>query len=129
MDIGDIDTFVEERENIHMPKEHKPKIDARDLVAKLSRESKTLLERELIAPLLPGGKIRTRLGGLIYEFKFKGEFVGWGHFHPINEREAELLGEALPWERGGYLELFPMLRMILLWPDNNPRRPGTWWAL
>ena len=39
------------------------------------------------------------------------------------------MGEALPWERGKYLELFPALRVILLWPDPDRRRPGTWWAL
>ena len=93
----------------------KPKVDVHKLVSRLSAESKTLLEREIIAPLLPGGRIRTRLGGMIYEFKPKGEFAGWGHFRPINEREAELLSEALPWERGAYLEQFPALRMILLW--------------
>lgn len=106
----------------------KPKVDVHKLVSRLNVESKTLLEREIIAPLLPGGRIRTRLGGMIYEFKPRGEFAGWGHFRPINEREAELLSEALPWERGAYLEQFPALRMILLWPDPAPGRPGTWWA-
>jgi hypothetical protein len=107
----------------------KPKVDVHKLVSRLNTESKTLLEREIIAPLLPGGRIRTRLGGMIYEFKLRGEFVGWGHFRPINEREAELLSEALPWERGAYLEQFPALRTILLWPDPGPGRPGTWWAM
>ena len=106
----------------------KPKVDVHKLISRLNAESKTLLEREIIAPLLPGGRIRTRLGGMIYEFKLRGEFAGWGHFRPISEREAELLGEALPWERGTYLEQFPALRMILLWPDPDPGRPGTWWA-
>jgi len=106
----------------------KAKVDVHKLVSRLNTESKTLLEREIIAPLLPGGRIRTRLGGMIYEFKLRVEFAGWGHFRPINEREAELLGEALPWERGAYLEQFPALRMILLWPDPDPGRPGTWWA-
>ncbi|HEU5229582.1 MAG TPA: hypothetical protein VFU49_17325 [Ktedonobacteraceae bacterium] len=112
-----------------MTNQRKPKVNARDLVARLNQESNALLQREIIAPLLPGGKIRTRLGGMIHEFKPRGEFVGWGRFRPVNEREAEVLGEAMPWERGGYLELFPALRMVLLWPDPTPERPGTWWAL
>jgi hypothetical protein len=78
---------------------------------------------------LPGGKIRTRIAGMVYEFKLKGKFIGWGRFRPLNEREAKPLGEALPWERGAYLEQFPALRVILLWPDFDSRRPGTWWAL
>lgn len=110
-------------------KQRKPKTDVRALISKLNQESKQLFEREIIAPLLPGGRIRTRLNGLVYEFKPKGRFVGWGRFRPLNEREAETLGEALPWERGKYLEQFPALRVLLLWPDQDRRRPGTWWAI
>lgn len=104
-------------------------VDPRALIARLSQESRQLLEREIIAPLLPGGRIRTRVSGLIYEFKVNQRFVGWGRFRPLNEHEAEPLGEALPWERGGYLELLPLLRVILLWPDTSARYPGTWLAL
>lgn len=104
-------------------------IDPRALIARLSQESKQLLEREIIAPLLPGGRIRTRVSGLIYEFKARERFVGWGRFRPVNEREAEVLEEAQPWERSGYLELFPLLRVVLLWPDTSGRYPGTWLAL
>jgi hypothetical protein len=113
-------------------RKHKPapkNVDPSALIARLSQESQQLLAREIIAPLLPGGRIRTRVGGLVYEFKPLGRFVGWGRFRPLNEREAEPLGEALPWERGAYLEQFPALRVILLWPDPDSRRPGTWWAL
>ncbi|HEX7736437.1 MAG TPA: hypothetical protein VF458_16410 [Ktedonobacteraceae bacterium] len=104
-------------------------VDARTLIARLSRESQQVLEREIIAPLLPGGRIRTRVSGLVYEFKPLARFVGWGRFRPVNEHEAEPLGEALPWERGGYLECFPLLRVVLLWPDSSGRYPGTWLAL
>jgi hypothetical protein len=112
-----------------MTREQKPKVDARALIARLNKQGKTLLQREIIAPLLPGGRIRTRLGGMVHEFHPTRAFVGWGRFRPINEREAEVLEEALPWERGGYLELFPALRVVLLWPDTSPKRPGMWWAV
>src|SRR5579883_1562598 len=104
-------------------------VDPRALIARLNQEGQQLLSREIIAPLLPGGRIRTRVGGLIYEFKVRERFVGWGRFRPLNEGEAQVLGEALPWERGGYLELFPTLRVVLLWPDTSGRAPGTWLAL
>lgn len=103
--------------------------DVRSLISKLSKAGQQLLEREIIAPLLPGGRIRTRLDGLVYEFKVQERFAGWGCFRPINEREAALVREAQPWERGAYLEQFPLLRVILLWPDLNRKRPGAWWAL
>ena len=106
--------------------DRKSRPDVRARVARLGREGASLLGREILAPALPGGRIRTRLSGLVYEFRLKREFTGWGRFRPVNEREVELAGEALPWERGAYLELFPVLRVILLWPDPRPRRTGTW---
>ncbi len=120
--------------------ENKPQIDVRVLIARLNRESAGLQEREFIAPLLPGGRIQTRLNGLVYQFKPKGRFVGWGRFHPLNEREAEILGEALPWQKAEYLKLFPALKVILLWSimvsevktqDSKLIIPqsGAWWAL
>jgi hypothetical protein len=112
-----------------MDKKFRPKVDARALIARLNQEGASLRERQIIAPLLPKGKIRTRLNGLVYEFKPRGEFLGWGSFRPVNEREAELEGEALPWQRAGYLELLPALRVILLWPDSDPKWPNTWLAL
>jgi hypothetical protein len=80
-------------------------VDTRALVARLSREAQELRGREILAPLLPGGRIRTRLGGLVYEFRPQRTFVGWGHFRPLDARTAKPVGEALPWERAAYLEL------------------------
>jgi hypothetical protein len=104
-------------------------VDPRALIARLNQQGQQLLTREIIAPLLTGGRIRTRVNGLVYEFKVRGRFAGWGRFRPLNEREAEPLGEALPWERGAYLECFPALRVVLLWPDASGRAAGTWLAL
>ena len=101
----------------------------RDLVARLNQEAAGLREREILAPLLPGGRIRTRLGRLVYEFRVRDRFVGWGVFRPKGEREATLVGEATPWQRGAYLELLPALRVVLLWPDPDRARIGLWWAL
>lgn len=110
-----------------MSRDRGRKPDARALVARLSDEGAALLGRELLAPCVAGGRIRTRLGGLVYEFRQSRPFTGWGRFSPVNEREAEPIGEALPWERAAYLELFPVLRVVLLWPD--PKGRGAWWAL
>ena len=103
--------------------------EARALVARLSRQAEALRGRELLAPLLPCGRVRTRLGGLVYEFRPRGAFVGWGRFRPLDEYAAELTGVALPWERASYLELFPLLRVVLLGPDAVGGPGGTWWAL
>src|SRR5579875_451537 len=120
----------ERQRNQGRPRKATPKkVDTRSLIARLHQESQQLLSKEIIAPLLPGGHIRTRVGGLIYEFKLRERFVGWGRFRPLNEREVTWLGEAMPWERGAYLECFPILRVVLLWPATSGRAPGTWFAL
>lgn len=104
------------------------KTGARELVERLNAAGRALCERVLIAPVMPGGRIRTRIEGLVYEFRLSERFVGWGRFRPLNARVVEPAGEALPWQRGAYLELFPALRVILLWPDESAERPGVWWA-
>jgi hypothetical protein len=103
--------------------------DVRDLVARLSRDAGALCEREILAPLLPGGRVRARLDGLVYAFRVRERFVGWGIFRPTSEREATLVAPALPWQRAAYLELLPALRVILLWPDPERARIGLWLAL
>jgi hypothetical protein len=120
---------IQKRKRPDMTKEQQNKREQAELIARLQRESRQILQQKIIAPLLPKGRIRTRISGLIHEFRVRDAFVGWGKFQPINEREARVLDEALPWERGGYLELFPALRVLLLWPQEPATATGIWWAL
>lgn len=80
--------------------DHRVQPEAWALVARLSRQAEALRGRELLAPLLPRGRIRARLGGLVYEFRPRDAFAGWGRFRPLDESTAELAGAALPWEPG-----------------------------
>ncbi|HEY4384101.1 MAG TPA: hypothetical protein VGN34_06445, partial [Ktedonobacteraceae bacterium] len=112
-----------------MTKEQQTKREQAALIARLQRESQQIRQREIIAPLLPKGRIRTRISGLIHEFRMREPFVGWGKFQPLNEREASVHGEALPWERASYLEQFPALRVLLLWPQEPLTAAGIWLAL
>lgn len=106
--------------------------DALRLVEQMRQAERDLLTRQIIAPLLPGGKVRTRIDsilGVVYEFTPDRPFVGWGCFRPLDMRAVTLEREALPWERAEYLEQFPTLRALLLWPDERRKRAGVWWAL
>jgi hypothetical protein len=108
------------------------KVNARDLVARLNQQAADLRDKEIVAPVLAGGKIRVRLSGIIYEFKLNNRFVGWGKFRPVSESAVEPLGEAMPYERISYLELFPTLRVILIEPIINKDFPAmnqVWLAL
>jgi hypothetical protein len=102
---------------------------ARDLVARLNRDAAALRERQILAPVLPGGRVRTRLDGLVYEFRVREQFAGWGIFQPVSERDVILVAPALPWQRAAYLERLPALRVILLWPDPSRQQIGLWLSL
>lgn len=104
-------------------------MNPRVLIARFSRQARVLRERTFLSPVVPSARVRVRLDERIYEFTPTERFVGWGRFRPINEREAELIDEAPPSQRLAYLEIFPILPMVLLWPDPNLHANGTWWAL
>ena len=123
-------TWVVERAGQVMSRQSREK--ALRLVEQMRQAEQDLLTREIIAPLLPGGKVRTRIDsilGVVYEFMPDRPFVGWGCFRPLDMRRVTLEREALPWERQEYLEQFPALRALLLWPDEKRKRAGIWWAL
>jgi hypothetical protein len=113
-------------------KEPQKRLSARELVAKLNQQAAALRDQAIVAPVLSGGKIRTRLSGIIYEFKLSRPFAGWGKFRPVSDSTVEPLEEAMPYERAKYLELFPALRVILIDPLQSKDFPAVnqvWLAL
>lgn len=102
------------------------RVDVRTLISRLGASARALQTRIILAPVVPSGRVRTRLDGLIHEFRLARQFTGWGRFRLLNERTVEYVGEALPWEREAYLGLFPSLCVILLWPAGTN---GAWWAM
>ena len=104
-------------------------MNPRVLIARFSRQARALRERTFLSPLVPNARVRIRLEGQVYEFTCTQPFAGWGHFRPLGEREAALIGEAPPAQRLAYLEIFPVLPVVLLWPDPHSAVGGTWWAL
>jgi hypothetical protein len=105
------------------------RVDVRGLVSHLGEAARALRAHTILAPTVPGGRVRTRLEGLIYTFRALGERTGWGHFRPLDERTAIYLDEPSPWEREAYLALFPALRVMLLWPQTGSGAQGAWLAV
>src|SRR5687768_7131748 len=92
---------------------------ALNLIAGLAREEAALRGQEFLAPLLRGGKARARVRGLIYELSVEGAAPGWWVCTMRNAGCAEIVAEALPWQRGEYLALWPALRLVLLEPLSD----------
>ncbi|MFP4435732.1 MAG: hypothetical protein ACLFVO_00485 [Chloroflexaceae bacterium] len=104
-----------------MPK----KTNALDLINRLGGAEAALHGQEFMAPLLRDGRARLRLRGLIYELRVTDARPGWWCCRIRDVRHAEIVTEAMPWQRGDYLALWPALRLVLL----EPLRTGAWLAL
>jgi hypothetical protein len=98
------------------------KPDVSELLNQFAAQEDEFLRREFLAPALRGGAIRVRIGGVICTVRMEpAEFEGWGIFQPITHAEAMLVRQATLSERRRYLELFPMIQLLIC------RRAGQVW--
>jgi hypothetical protein len=96
-----------------------------DAFNKLARAEEQFRQSEFLAPVVHGGEVRVRVAGVVCKLRVTPrEFEGWGVFRPTSGATAELVREAGLAERRGYLELFPIVRLVLCRNDA-----GTWLAL
>jgi hypothetical protein len=104
------------------PDRGKPNVD--DLLDRLAAKEAEFLGQEFLAPALPGGLVRVRIGGAICRVRIvPADFVGWGVFRPSSHNDASLVRPATMAERRKYLRLFRLFRLIVC------RRAGdTWFA-
>jgi hypothetical protein len=98
----------------------KPDIHA--TIERLAAEEQKFLDQEFLAPVVREGIVRVRMGGVECRLQIEPpDFEGWGVFQPVSLRQARLLRQAGLAERRHYLNLFPMVRLIVC------RRQGRRW--
>lgn len=86
----------------------------KNLLQSVARQEQEALHREFLAPCVRGGRLRARVGEMIYTFKpLPADFEGWGIFLPVNTQEAELLEEASLFQTSDYLQLLRAVRLRL----------------
>lgn len=96
-----------------------------ELLGQLAAEEDEFLTRQFLAPVVGGGKVRVRIAGVVCTLAVQpADFEGWGIFQPRSHTTAELVRSAQLGERQRYLELFPAVRLILAW-----RQDEQWMAL
>jgi len=94
----------------------------REVLHRLAAEEEEFLAREFLAPALRGGRVRVRIAGAICTIRTHPKaFEGWGVFRPSSFTDAKLVRQASLTERRRYLDLFPMVRLIIC------RRQGGHW--
>jgi hypothetical protein len=80
---------------------------------------------QFLAPCVKGGRVRTRVAGMVYTFTPKpGQFEGWGIFQPLDQQTASLIEEADLAQIEAYLQQLPTLRLRLA----NRLQSQTWLA-
>jgi hypothetical protein len=86
----------------------------RKLLNELANQEKQLPQTQFIAPCVAGGKVRTRMSGMIYTFTPKPRnFEGWGIFQPVDIQTAEVSDEASLPQISEYLKRLKPLKLRL----------------
>ena len=88
--------------------------DIHTLMAELAQQEQALQTQTFLAPCLPGGKVRTRIAGMIYTFDPEPkDREGWGLFQARTPSTATWLETAAPYQVDEYLHLLRPLRLHL----------------
>jgi hypothetical protein len=79
-----------------------------------------LRSTQFLALCVKGGRVRTRVTGMVYIFTPKPrQFEGWGIFQPTDEQTATLIEEADLLQIAAYLQQFPTIRLRLAYRLQN----------
>ncbi len=101
------------------------RLDPRELVAKVRAEERKLAAEVFIAPVVPGGRVRVRVLGLVYEMEVTDKsFSGWALLKTVGSGRAQPVGTPSAQQIGQYLKLFARVRLVLLEAHD-----GIWWAV
>jgi hypothetical protein len=96
-----------------------------NLLHSLAQQELQLQASMFLSPCLKGGRIRTKIAGMIYQFRSTPrDFEGWGIFQPIDAKKAILQETADLWQIDEYLKHFATLRVRLVYQLKNQ----TWIA-
>lgn len=96
-----------------------------ELLNQIASAEAQLRLNQFLAPCVKGGRVRTRVAGMVYTFIPKPQqFEGWGIFQPVNEQTVTLVEEADLFQIAAYLQQFQPIRLRLAYRLQNQ----TWLA-
>jgi hypothetical protein len=96
-----------------------------DTLNRLAAIEQHALTSDFLAPMVRGGVVQVRIAGVICRFQPEPpDFEGWGVFRPASATTARLVRPARLLERKQYLDLLPLVRMIVCGRDG-----GGWKAI
>lgn len=84
------------------------------LLNQIANAEAQLQSTQFLAPCVKGGRVRTRVAGMVYTFIPESrQFEGWGIFQPADEHTKTLVEEADLPQINAYLQQFPTIRLRL----------------
>jgi hypothetical protein len=85
-----------------------------EALGRLAAAEERALSAEFLAPMLRGGTAQVRIAGVICRLRVSpDDFEGWGVFRATSASQARLVRPAWLQERRQYLDMLPLLRMIV----------------
>jgi hypothetical protein len=89
--------------------------DIRNLLQQIATQEEQFCSTRFLAPCVRGGRIRTRLSGMVYTFlPHPRQFEGWGIFQALKAQTAVLVEEASLAQIETYLKPFQFFRLRLI---------------
>ena len=86
-----------------------------DLLDRMESAEDAFLRAEFLAPVLPGGRVRVRIEGLVCTLRVTGRAEpGWAILKPLSMDRARVVAEPSLRQIRDYLALFPAVRLLLL---------------
>ncbi len=99
--------------------------DVRSMIKKVAEETREALSSKILAPVVPGAKVRVRISSIVYEMQpDDSTFEGWAVLQASGAGQAVILGTASPAQIKMYLELLPRFQLVTLL-----ERDGSWWGI
>jgi hypothetical protein len=92
-----------------------------DLLDKMESAEDAFLQTEFLAPVLPGGRVRVRIAGLVCTLRVAGSpQPGWAILRPLSMDRARVVGQPGLRQVRDYLALFPAVRLLLVGRAGQP---------
>lgn len=89
----------------------------KQLFEKLLLQENNFLKSQFLSPVVRNKPVRVRIDGIILVFTI--DFTGWGVFQPISYKQAKFVRSPTLKEKTDYLNLFPILRLIICRREGN----------
>lgn len=96
-------------------------------LAKLSAQEDAFFKDNFFSPVIRNHPIRVKVAGVVLNMQVTRpkNYEGWGVFRPLSPKTARFVREPNMAEKRQYLDLFPTLRLIACFRDEN----GAWFGV